>query len=589
MNAQRMHLTRALRPASSNNEGMLFDHGRSAQTRARVCSARLTIACSALALLSAACDLEVVIHQDATAPANVGDAAGPQEDPGDAGHADAAQSDAGSAADASSVDASAPGRDAETMPTLDAADSALGNDAALTDALTSAPPADATGDSMAADADTTGDAEAAVDAGPAAPAAPSNKQLAAGRAHACSLDPAISGLLCWGDNLYGQTGVPTLTNPSFVAAGGDVTCAIHKSGDVTCWGDNARHQLDVPVLLPRSTQVAVGDGHVCALAASGKVRCWGDDSAGQLQVPALEGVRSIGAGAQHSCALTAEGVQCWGDNAQGQRNAPALSGVTQLTVGGFHNCAIASGAVQCWGGSVPALLKEIPQVTAPTFIAAGRTHSCVIDRAGARCWGDPGARSLTPRELTWPRQIAIGGAGERAFACARHLQGVTCWGDDTQHQTEYNGYPSHVLYRSEAEIQAPAAVVWGVLMDLDNYGLWNPYTIAMKSTLKIGDPMIMTVVMNPLLTLEQTENIRVLEPGHKACWGIDTDTPELNSGERCQWLEPLAGGGTRYVTEDLIEGSLNLVVLGLFDNDLKAGFDGVARGLKSRAEALAKP
>jgi hypothetical protein len=213
----------------------------------------------------------------------------------------------------------------------------------------------------------------------------------------------------------------------------------------------------------------------------------------------------------------------------------------------------------------------------------------VIDRGRVSCWGDPAARSLTPRELTWPRQIAVGGADGTAFACARHQQGITCWGDNSLHQTEYDGFPLHVLYRSETEIGASAAEVWGVLMDLDKYSLWNPYTIAMQSTLKIGDPMIMTVKMNDLLTITQTENIRVLETNHKACWGIDTDTPEQNSGERCQWLEPLANGRTRYVTEDLIEGTLNSIVLGLFDNDLQIGFDGVARGLKTRAESLHKP
>jgi len=128
-----------------------------------------------------------------------------------------------------------------------------------------------------------------------------------------------------------------------------------------------------------------------------------------------------------------------------------------------------------------------------------------------------------------------------------------------------------------------------VLLDLESYPLWNPYTVAMESTLRIGDPMVMTVKMNELLTIEQIEHIRVLEAGHKVCWGIETTTPELNSGERCQWLEALPGGGTRYVTEDLIEGILNPVVLGLFDSDLQRGFDGVARGLKARAEQLDAP
>jgi hypothetical protein len=244
--------------------------------------------------------------------------------------------------------------------------------------------------------------------------------------------------------------------------------------------------------------------------------------------------------------------------------------------------------VACWGGSEPAL-RTAPPVSEARAIAAGRSHTCVIDRVGLRCWGAPGARSLTPRELTWPRQVAVGGGGSDAFACARHQQGVTCWGDDSHAQTRYDGAPLHMLYRGESEIGVPPARVWQVLMDLPNYGAWNPYTIAMQSTLKVGDPMVMTVKMNDLITLTQSENIRVLEPNHKACWGIDTATPEQNSGERCQWLEPLPDGGTRYVTEDLIEGTLNPLVNLLFDNDVRTGFQRVASALKSYCEAHPTP
>jgi hypothetical protein len=87
--------------------------------------------------------------------------------------------------------------------------------------------------------------------------------------------------------------------------------------------------------------------------------------------------------------------------------------------------------------------------------------------------------------------------------------------------------------------------------------------------------------------LNQSENIRLIEPGHKICWGIETPTPALNSGERCQWLEPQADGSTRYVTEDLIEGQLNSLVLLLYGADIKRGFDSVAAALKPYAEKLA--
>jgi len=420
----------------------------------------------------------------------------------------------------------------------------------------------------------------------AAPSA-AGKQLALGRAHGCSLDPDVSGILCWGDNKSGQAVVPLLlASPTSIAAGGDVTCAIGLTG-AQCWGDNTYRQRNVPLGLGTPKQLAVGAKHVCALTGNNGVRCWGDDSKGQLRVPKLRDVLEISAGALHTCAVSAAGVQCWGDNTSGQLNVPALVKPQHVAAGGTHTCAIASGQVACWGGESSALVDDIPAVTRPSVIASGAHRSCVLDATGVQCWGDPSASSLAPPELTVVQQIAVGGGGGLAHACARHLQGVRCWGDDSLGQTKYDGGDLHVLHHSEATIDAPAAVVWDVLMDLDSYPEWNPYTIAMKSTLRVGDPMVMTVKMNPLITLEQTENIRVLEEGHKVCWGIDTTTPSLNSGERCQWLEEREDGSTRYVTEDLIEGTLNPLVTALFGNDVQVGFDGVAKALKARAESLA--
>lgn len=409
------------------------------------------------------------------------------------------------------------------------------------------------------------------------------KQLALGAAHGCSLDAAIDGIRCWGDNRSGQTSVPLLVSPTFVAAGGDTTCAI-ATGGVRCWGDGSRGQLSVPAGLFQPTQLAMGERHVCALSAGARVSCWGDDSAGQLDAPSLSDVQTLALGAHHSCALAAGKVQCWGDNGLNQLVVPELGAPSQLVAAGDHSCVLDAGKVVCWGGTVRALLDRIPEVHEPTLLATGASHACVLDQRGVQCWGDALAGDLTPPELTQTVQLAVGGADGYAHACARHLQGVRCWGADNLKQASYDGGPLHVLHHSESRIAASADKVWAIILDLDHYPDWNPYTIAMKSTLKIGDPMVMTVKMNDLVTLEQTENIRVLEPGHKVCWGIDTDTPELNSGERCQWLEPVAEGGTRYVSEDLIEGTANPLVNVLFGDDVQRGFDAVALALKHRAE-----
>jgi hypothetical protein len=410
------------------------------------------------------------------------------------------------------------------------------------------------------------------------------KQLVLGKAHGCSLDAAISGVLCWGDNRQGQTTVPGLSLPRFIAAGGDTSCAITRTG-VRCWGDDANGLLRVPLTTNDAKLLAVGDAHACAATDHGIV-CWGDDSKGQLHAPELEGVSVLAAGAHHSCALAANGVSCWGDSANGQLEVPQLTAPSALAVGGDHACAIDAGKVVCRARGPAAILSSIPDVVEPQLVATGASHACVLDKSGVHCWGDAVAGDLTPRELTLTRQLAVGGGDGWAHACARHLQGVACWGANNFGQAHYDGAPLHIVHASESRINASAEKVWQVIMDLESYPEWNPYTIHMESTLKVGDAMNMKVKMSELLTLDQTEYIRVLEPGHKVCWGINSDTPSFNSGERCQWLEPLPGGGTLWRNEDLIEGTANELVTALFGDDVQNGFDAVGVALKQRAESL---
>lgn len=428
-----------------------------------------------------------------------------------------------------------------------------------------------------------GDAQPSISA--FALASTEGKQLVLGKAHGCSLDAAISGVLCWGDNRKGQTNVPSLSSPSVIAAGGDTSCAIDRGG-VTCWGESEHGQLRVPFNTSSAKLLAVGDRHACAASERSGVTCWGDDLLGQASPPALDGVTALGAGSRHSCAIAADGVTCWGDNTLGQLDVPALTNPTSLSVAADHACVIEVGRLVCWGGLHKGLYENIPVLEEPQLVATGATHTCVLDKQGVHCWGDTIAGDLTPRELTLTSQLAVGGGDGWAHACARHLQGVACWGADNFGQASYDGAPLHVLHSSEARIDASSEAVWAVIMDLAKYPEWNPYTIEMQSTLELGAPMVMTVKMNDLVTLEQTEHIRVLEPGHKVCWGINTDTPELNSGERCQWLEPLPGGGTLWRNEDLIEGSANPLVSALFGGDVQRGFDAVGVALKKRVESL---
>ncbi|MBX7191251.1 MAG: SRPBCC domain-containing protein [Sandaracinaceae bacterium] len=143
-------------------------------------------------------------------------------------------------------------------------------------------------------------------------------------------------------------------------------------------------------------------------------------------------------------------------------------------------------------------------------------------------------------------------------------------------------------YRAEIEIDAPASKVWSILVDLDGYPAWNPFTTRMRSTLAIGAPMDMRVRMSRWhLTIAQRETVREVtapegERAGRLVWGA---TMPGVVAERVQTLTPLGPSRCRYLTEDTLEGPLERLVLALFGGSLDDGFAGVAEGLKRRAES----
>jgi len=70
-----------------------------------------------------------------------------------------------------------------------------------------------------------------------------NYQVSAGDYQSCVLDD--NGVACWGDNTWGQSTAPALSNPIQVSTGARHACALDDSG-VVCWGYDRYGETNVP-------------------------------------------------------------------------------------------------------------------------------------------------------------------------------------------------------------------------------------------------------------------------------------------------------------------------------------------------------
>lgn len=228
---------------------------------------------------------------------------------------------------------------------------------------------------------------------------------------------------------------------------------------------------------PAPEIVTAGNNHSCTVRTS-VANCWGMNEYGQLgngatnTVPSQNTVtvngglslRSVSAGAAHSCGLTTPGAAyCWGLNSRGklgdgtlaERTEPVLvSGgrtFSTLNAGFGHSCGVAStGEAYCWGSNEYGQLgdgteteRHVPVAVSGGFtfrsLSGDRYHSCGITPTGkAYCWGynADGQLGIGERTLRHPVPTAV--AGDLQFESLdtgqHHTCGVTvdgeayCWG-----------------------------------------------------------------------------------------------------------------------------------------------------------------
>ena len=243
--------------------------------------------------------------------------------------------------------------------------------------------------------------------------------------------------------------------------------------------------MNVTGLTSSMTSLTAGSSHTCGLTEAGAVKCWGKNFDGQIGdggttgrrspvnvVGLTSGAVSVGAGSNHTCAVTATGgVRCWGNNSDGQlgdggttdRRAPVdvvglAEGVISVAVGTNYSCAVTvTGGVQCWGinsdgqlGDGTTTDRRSPvQVSGIssgiTLVVAGARHTCMLtDAGGVKCWGDNSDGQLgdgtilgrrAPVDVTGLTSGVTAITAGSSHTCAiTTAGGVRCWGNNSDGQ-----------------------------------------------------------------------------------------------------------------------------------------------------------
>ncbi len=139
----------------------------------------------------------------------------------------------------------------------------------------------------------------------------------------------------------------------------------------------------------------------------------------------------------------------------------------------------------------------------------------------------------------------------------------------------------------EIEIDAAAETVWEVISDVATYPEWNPFVLSCQTSLKPGAPINMKVRLGKG-TQTANEILDEVTPGRGFSYRMKPPPLGALRSYRSHDIEPTDLRRCVYRSHFELTGWLSPLVAALMGSKLQAGFDGMSKGIKTRAESLAR-
>jgi alpha-tubulin suppressor-like RCC1 family protein len=311
--------------------------------------------------------------------------------------------------------------------------------------------------------------------------------------------------------------------------------------------------------------------------------------AAPVGTPVLADIAALGAGAYHTCTLTAGGgVKCWGGNWVGQlgdeteidRGTPVDvsglgSGVTALGAGAYHTCALAASGAKCWGDNSYGQLGDgtTTQQSTPvevddvdnnvTALAAGYSHTCALTTdGGVKCWGRNTFGQLgdeTEIDRGTPVDVFELTSGVTALTagahhtCALAAGVVKCWGRNNQGQlgngtttnqstpVEVDGLGSDVTSLAAGDHHTCALTAGG---SVKCWGRNYNGQLGDETTTQRETPVSVVGLGSGVTALAGggSHTCALTAGGGAKCWGYNEDG-QLGDGTTAQRLTPVGVSG----------------------------------------------